>query len=205
MPFSTIVKKKCKCSPDCPKWPSTSFQGYFYSHAPEAIKIAQGLKAKRTYQAAANRARLSKNSLLSHSLQKDKIMAENGSMEVVNRKLAIDNWFFERRKEMTGICECGCGQKTSKHDDKYFKFSICHVLPKAKFKSIATNKLNFIELSFFGGCHSTLDDMGYEHCMKTKPVLWEKIVAKFKKLYPFIAESEYKSIPNVLLQEINQT
>jgi hypothetical protein len=49
-----------------------------------------------------------------------------------------------------------------------------------------------------------LDNMGYKHCKETNPILWGKVVAKFKILYPFIAENEYKFIPDVLLQELNQ-
>ena len=57
----------------------------------------------------------------------------------------LDNWFRERRKEMTGVC-IECGKTTCKGDDKYYRWSICHVVPKSLIKSVATNEFNFVEL-----------------------------------------------------------
>ena len=46
---------------------------------------------------------------------------------------------------MTGVCT-ECGKTTSKHNDKYYKWSICHIVPKSLIKSVATNEFNWIEL-----------------------------------------------------------
>lgn len=57
----------------------------------------------------------------------------------------LDLWFKERRKEMTGVCT-ECGKTTSKNNDKYYKWSICHIVPKSLVRSVATNPCNWIEL-----------------------------------------------------------
>jgi hypothetical protein len=112
-------------------------------------------------------------------------------------------WFLTRRLEMTGLCECGCGLSSSKREDNNYKSSIAHVLCKKNFKSIATHPDNWIELNFWNGHHTTFDNMGYEHCKRTKPLLWDIVVRKFKILYPLIHPSEQKFIPQVLLDTLS--
>jgi|GEM_PF-2627022 len=191
MAYSTITKKKCKCGdPYCDKWPTLGYKGYFINHVPEELK--QELKKGKVDKS--NRAKLN---TISRNLK--------GVQEQVsgqNKALALAVWFRERRTEMTGYCVCGCGQKSCKDDNRYFKHSIAHVLGKAKFPSVDTHSQNFIELAFWGGCHGTLDDMGYAHCKETKPILWAIIVRKFKILFPCIAEEEIKFIPDVLLETL---
>jgi len=123
----------------------------------------------------------------------------------VRNKTELDKWFLDRRNEMTGFCVCGCGQKSSKDDDRYFKYSAAHVLGKAKFPSIATHSQNSIELAFWGGCHTTFDDKGYAYCKETNPILWEIVVRKFKILFSSIAENEIKFIPDVLMETLQDT
>lgn len=103
-------------------------------------------------------------------------------------KSDLDDWFEERRKEMTGVCQCGCGQKSQKDDDLYFKHSICHILPKRIFKSIAMHPLNFVERAFWGGCHGVMDDTSMERWVNMAD--WDDIVEKIKQIAPFIPESE---------------
>lgn len=103
-------------------------------------------------------------------------------------KSDLDQWFEERRAELVGVCQCGCGQKSCKDDDLYFKHSICHIFPKRIFKSVAMHPLNFIERAFWGGCHSVLDDTSMDKWPNMAD--WEDIVAKFNAIIPFIPESE---------------
>lgn len=119
---------------------------------------------------------------------------ENNS-EVVD----LQKWFEARRREMTGFC-VNCGDKTLKDDDKYYKYSIAHLLPKAYFISIKTHESNWLELCYFGkGCHSMMDthmvDLIDMNC-------FDEIVTKFCKIYPSIAKEEKRRIPMVLLQYI---
>ena len=111
----------------------------------------------------------------------------------------LQRWFEDRRKEMTGFCD-NCGGKTCKDDDKYFKFSIAHLLPKAYVKSVSTHPSNWLELCHFGnGCHSQMDnkmlDLIDMHC-------FDKIVTRVSEMYPSIAKEERRRIPNVLLEYI---
>lgn len=120
-------------------------------------------------------------------------------------KVKKENWFKERRREMTGRC-LFCGSKTEKYNDKTYKNSIAHLLAKrpTMFPSVATNKDNWLELCFYNNsCHANFDN-----CMITWEFLkdsleWKVIVDKFKKIYPFIAEKEKKNIPELLLKEIS--
>lgn len=111
----------------------------------------------------------------------------------------LDIWFKERRKEMTGRCK-HCGGHSCKHDDKYFKHSIAHILPKAYFPSVATHPDNWIELCFWNkSCHTQMDnkmlDLIDMNC-------FDEIITKFCKIYPSIAKEERRRIPSILLQYI---
>jgi hypothetical protein len=56
-----------------------------------------------------------------------------------------EQWYLDRRDEMTGICiECGLG--TNVKDDKYYRWSVCHIVPKSLVPSVATYEHNWIEL-----------------------------------------------------------
>jgi len=111
----------------------------------------------------------------------------------------LQRWFEDRRKEMTGFCD-NCGGKTCKDDDKYYKFSIAHLLQKAYVKSVATHPKNWLELCHFGNsCHSQMDnkmlDLIDMHC-------FDKIVTRVSEVYPYIAQDEKRRIPPILLEYI---
>jgi hypothetical protein len=112
---------------------------------------------------------------------------------------ALDLWFDERRNDMDGKCH-HCGGKSCKKDDKYFKFSIAHILPKAYFPSVATHPLNFIELCFWEtNCHANMDNKVLD---LTEMNCWDEIVEKFVAMYPFIDKKERRRIPQVLMNYI---
>lgn len=115
-------------------------------------------------------------------------------------KSDLDQWFEERRKELTSTCQCGCGQKSCKEDDLYFKHSICHIFPKRIFKSVACHPLNFVERAFWGGCHSVLDDTSIERWPNMAD--WDDIKAKFKEISPFIPETEKANKFYTMLEEL---
>lgn len=111
-----------------------------------------------------------------------------------------EQWYKDRNKEMTGRC-VECGEKSTKGHFKYWKYSICHILPKSIFPSIATHPLNFIELCYFGNSHhSNMDNNGYEYVRENMPKTWKIIVDRFKEMFPLIKEKS--KIPDILLQEI---
>ena len=128
------------------------------------------------------------------------VREKEDSLVMVGNSAELNRWFNDRRLELTGYCH-HCGKRSCKDDDKYFKFSICHILPKAYVKSVATNPFNFLELCFWGenSCHSQLDnsmlDLIELNC-------FDEVVVKFQKMYPSIIPSERRRIPDVLLQYI---
>jgi len=116
----------------------------------------------------------------------------------------LDLWFIERRKEMTGTC-AECGGKTGKDDDKFYRHSICHLLPKREtmFPSIAINNLNWIELCFWGNsCHSKFDS-SFERAATMR--IWPFVMKQVNVLYPMLTNEEKARLRSieVIAQEIN--
>lgn len=110
---------------------------------------------------------------------------------------ALNAWFIAREQEMTGTC-INCGGKSCKGNPKYVRFSICHILPKSLFPSVATHPDNWIELCFFGkSCHTNMDNKILE---MWEMDCWVTIVNKFMLIYPSIAANERKLIPDCLMQ-----
>lgn len=121
-------------------------------------------------------------------------------------KSDLDNWFEERRKEMTGNC-LFCQGKTEKDNDETFKNSIAHLLAKRKnqFPSVACHPDNWLELCFYGNsCHTNFDNgiITWEFLADSKE--FEVIAEKFKKIYPFIPESEKRNLPEPLIKLIEK-
>lgn len=137
MAYSSIVKKKCKCG--CEKYPTISFDGYYYAHAPQEIKNRQGLKAKRGYQNKLNKAKANNLSKKVKSFAKGEDAFRDGG------KTELDKWYDYRRKEMVGCC-IECGRGTNKNNDKYFTWSICHIVPKSLVPAVAKHEYNWVEL-----------------------------------------------------------
>lgn len=100
----------------------------------------------------------------------------------------MENWFKARRRDMVGICQCGCGKPSQKKDDMYFRHSAAHIFPKSKFESIMYHPLNFVERAFFGGCHSIMDDTSMERWPNMAD--WDDIKEKFHALAPLLTEGE---------------
>lgn len=184
MAYSTIKRKLCKCG--CGKLPTLSFNGWNYSCAPDKIK--EKVKSQKKETAKRRNQRIV-----------SKLKALPANIEMVNHKKELDEWFAARALEMTGIC-ANCGGRTTKGDPKYWKFSIAHILPKNKIKSLATHPLNFIELCHFGkSCHKNMDDKILNlQDMKC----WNDIQSRFAIMYPYIPKEEYQFIPDTLLNSL---
>lgn len=118
---------------------------------------------------------------------------------------ALDRWFEYFRMGMTGICFF-CGGKTEKDNNKLYRNSCAHLLPKRKnmFPSVRVHPDNRIELCFYGNsCHANFDNgtISLEH-LKDDERIWGVIVEKFQKIYPYIAPEERKNIPAILMNEL---
>lgn len=138
--------------------------------------------------------------------QSAKKKAEIAEQKVVGKpasKLELDVWFEERRKEMTGVCS-ECGGVTGKNDDKFYRHSIAHILPKrpSMFPSIATNNLNWVELCFWGNsCHSKFDS-SFEKAATMR--IWPFAMKQTNILYPMLTPEEKARLRSieVIAQEI---
>ena len=114
----------------------------------------------------------------------------------------LDEWFETTRKKMVGVCQCGCGQPSQKKDDTFYRASICHIFPKAYFKSVATHPLNYVELAFFGGCHTTFDQMGVDRWPNL--ACWDDIKVKVLAMEPYLTpEEKGKKFYKALIHLVN--
>ena len=134
------------------------------------------------------------------SKKKAEQIAKDKELNKANGGGELQRWFNERRLEMKGVCS-HCGGKSCKDDDNYFRFSVAHILPKAYFPSVKTNRHNWVELCHFGqSCHSNLDnnvlDLIDLNC-------FDEIITKFVAMYPEIASKEKRRIPSVLMQYVD--
>lgn len=125
-----------------------------------------------------------------------KLGKKNSAVKASKPPVTLEQWFLDRRKEMTGVCECGCGKPSSKKDDQWFKSSIAHILPKSKVKSVATHPLNWIEMNHWDGCHTNMDNKGSD--LWPNMACWDIIVQRFLLMYPSINPKERRHIPQVL-------
>lgn len=124
---------------------------------------------------------------------------ECGRAKKNNSGAEIQRWFLDRRDEMVGYC-ANCGKPSCKNDDKYYKHSIAHILPKAYFPSVATHPSNWIELCFWGNsCHTNMDNKTLD---LSEMACWDVIVKRFQEIYPSISKNERRRIPSILLQYI---
>lgn len=116
----------------------------------------------------------------------------------------LDNgWFLERRKAMTGICQCGCGKKSSKDDEKWFRASCCHIFPKAHFLSVANHPLNFVERNFWEGCHAQMDNRSIEKWVEFED--WGDIKTKVRIMEPNLTpEEKGRKFYSILMKLVNE-
>lgn len=178
--LNSTIKIKCKCSPSCELLPTLGFGGFNVRHAPEEIKLKAGTKKQlaQKKRAARNKVR----SLYS--------MPQNKKIKAIEKDEKLEQWFIDRRIEMTGLCsEEGCGNITNKGNDKYYRWSCCHIVPKSLVPSVATNVFNFIEL-----CqdHHAEFDNTFERAAKMK--CFEEVKRKFNLFKHLIPAEELRKV-----------
>lgn len=100
----------------------------------------------------------------------------------------MEKWYKARRKELTGVCQCGCSEPSQKKDDTFFRGSCCHIFPKATFESVKYHPLNCVERRMFGGCHHNMDNNGLDKW----PLFadWEDIKERFHAISPLLTDEE---------------
>lgn len=179
MGYSSIQKKKCKCG--CDRWPTLGFQGWHSDCHPDPTlkqrKIDQAQARQKTRTAATN---------AGNKLRRE--MPPMVNNEAGRKWDELQIWFKNVRKKLTGKCQCGCNSPSSKHDDRYFRHSCCHVFPKSKFESVRTHPSNFVERAFWGGCHTNMDDQSLDKWVNFAD--WENIKEIFHELAPLLTDQE---------------
>jgi hypothetical protein len=121
----------------------------------------------------------------------DKRAAKIKEQQQSNSDESLDKFFERMRKRMTGVCQCGGAEKTQKDDDTFYRNCICHIFPKRIFKSIATHELNWVERSFWSGCHTNMDNRSIELWKNFAD--WDDIKEKFHQLVPLLTDEERAS------------
>jgi len=176
MGYSSIAKKRCKCSIVCDKFPTIGYGGYNIYHAPDEMKEKIKLKAKDKL-----------------AVRKLNAQASNSFERVSNLDANVlkEKWFRLIRQSLVGTCQCGCGNKSQKRDDMFFRHSCCHIFPKSKFDSVKYHPLNYVERAFWGGCHSTMDDTSMDRWVGFAD--WDDIKAKFYVLVKLLTPQEKSS------------
>lgn len=112
----------------------------------------------------------------------------------------MEKWFKARRKELTGTCQCGCGQPSQKKDDTFFRGSCCHIFPKATFESVMYHPMNFVERAMFGGCHTNMDNQGLDKWPAMAD--WDDIKERFHHLNILLTDEERATKFYKKLQEL---
>lgn len=179
--YSSLIQKRCKCG--CSRYPTMGYEGYNMDCRPD-------LKEKKLSQQKERQKKA--NAVVKSTRELNKIPESKAPKDYAE----LDRFFKEMQKRMTGKCE-NCGGKTEAFT-KHFKNSIAHILPKAYFKSVATNENNWLELCFYSNsCHSQMDnkmiDLIDMNC-------FDQIITRFAKMYPFIAPEEKRRIPPILIE-----
>ncbi len=136
----------------------------------------------------------------------DKKAARDKQFKENNTDEGMDKFFAYMRKSMTGKC-LFCSGDTMKKDDEKYHFSLAHILPKAIFKSVATNPNNIIELCFYGNsCHTNFDHgiITWEFIKDSKE--WDIIKEKLFDVLPLIAPDErsnklYSKLENLIYEK----
>lgn len=100
----------------------------------------------------------------------------------------LEQWFKARRKQLSGICQCGCAKPSQKKDDTFFRGSCCHIFPKASFPSVMYHPMNFVERAMFGGCHEQFDNAGLDKWPNMAD--FDDIKEKFFVLAPLLTDEE---------------
>lgn len=180
MAYSTIERKKCKCG--CNKYPTMSCFGYNYNCLPQELKEKAGTKKKVQIK--------NKNARVSAAYKIRKEQRKTDGTE--EREL----WFIMKKHEMTGTCaEPGCKESTNKYHSVYYRWSICHIAPKAYCPSVATHPDNYVELCWQ---HHSEFDSSFEKAAKMGVFVEAK--RKFNLFKHLMPNSELRKVNPYLLE-----
>jgi hypothetical protein len=106
-----------------------------------------------------------------------------------NSDEGMDKFFNAMRKKCKGKC-LFCNSGTTYKNDELWRIAIAHLLPKSKFKSIATNEQNWIELCW--NCHTDFDSSKITWELLKDSKEWDIIKEKLFDVLPLVSGEERK-------------
>lgn len=195
MGYSSIVQKKCRCG--CGKWPTLGFKGFNSACQPE-------MKAEKLKQQKERNKKRNAIALDQRKLRKEDNKLLDG--KAAKRFELQQQWFRKVIKTETerggGVLKCW---ETGDYiPDKFAFAAVAHILPKKDgiggFPSVSQHPLNYLILSAANGSHDKTHRWDKFQEMK----VWGMAVSRFKNIYPYIAQSERKYLPDCLLQELTE-
>lgn len=140
---TTIVQKKCKCSPDCDKYPTIGYKGYFIYHFPGEIKK----------QLKSNKSITSRLSRQLHEVQGElkRAVKEKTKSDYLKVADILFGAFIKRRdSDSLGNVNCVCCGGTFNIKEKTKDNDM--VVQAMHFVSRATYSLRFNETNVHAGC-----------------------------------------------------
>ncbi|WP_337899636.1 hypothetical protein, partial [Mesomycoplasma ovipneumoniae] len=108
-------------------------------------------------------------------------------------------WYKRCVKMLTGHC-AETGLKTETKIFQYAIMSVCHILPKASCKSVATHPCNWIELNV--DFHKKFDAMSWEE--REQLGCWPEIRDRLIHVYQDLAEDEKRHFPESVLKYMEE-
>lgn len=117
----------------------------------------------------------------------------------------VDLFFQSMRKRCKGKC-LFCGSPTTYKNEELWRIAIAHLLAKSKFKSVAVNENNWVELCW--DCHTDFDNSKITWDMLYDSHEWLMLKEKLKLVLPLVAQEErkqkvYSKLESLIQQEIN--
>lgn len=183
--YSTIAKKKCKCSPDCKKYPTLGYNGFNFSCAPEEIKEKVGSR-KDLIRKNKNTRNAIRVKMRGEIREKDRLEGEND----------LEAWFLLQMHSNERICD-NCGVSLHYLNEWAWRGSQHHCLEKSLFLSVATNPVNHLVLGYYC-CHSQWHSSMLN---ASKMPCFSKAKEIVEMLYPLLTDrekgriSEYYQLP----------
>lgn len=186
--YSTIRKKRCKCSTSCKLYPNVGWEGYAMKHAPLSLKMRMEDKTKRQ-KSEANKRKLNKvKSLYSSDANLESVVKYMSKGE-------LKEWFNFHMEISTKRCE-NCGTSLQHYNRLDWFGCQAHILPKSLFPSVATNLNNHMVLCKWGSCHGDFDSSWQK---AQSMAVFQLAKERYKLFEKEIAIEEIRKIPNCFL------
>lgn len=115
--------------------------------------------------------------------------AENKAQKESGSDNEMDLFFLAMRKKCRGKCFF-CQASTTYKNEELWRIAIAHLLPKAKFKSIAVNENNWVELCW--DCHTDFDTGQITWLLLRDSEEWFQLKEKLLNVLPMVSPEERK-------------